>query len=581
MTEPPHGAETGVPAEPAPPVDPPADPPLHRLDGTLDDRAPASARDGGSVLDPARTPRVRPRHSRRRAALLLVALLVVAGVVVGVLDPFAKPTAPVASKSYSTYTISRQSLSSQTEVTATLGYSGSYTVTVPSGTPPQTIVQDEAAVTSAQAKVTSAKSGTTATAAAAVTSAEQSLAQARTTLQAAKTSLRSAEATLGAAKDKEANDCSGVGSAGAACATDGQGVATDGQAVSSDEQAMVQDEQKLTQAISALSQAKEKEAKAASTAQSNLSAAEQTLATTEAALAAAKEQETTQGGAFSKLPAVGDRVSEGQTLYTVGTTPVVLLYGTTPATRNLYEGESGPDVAELNKDLRALGYTSAPKGDSFTASTASAVDAFQARIGLTETGNLALGQVVFLPTAARITTVTGVLGTDAQPGSTVLTATSTTRTVSIALDANLQSDVKVGDPVTITLPDLRTTPGVVSQVGTVATVPSSSGNNSTTHNTTPTITVDVTPSDPSSIGNLDQAPVTVSITNASVHDALVVPVDALLALAGGGYALEVVPAHGAHYLVPVETGLFDDAQGLVQVTGPQIHIGMRVVVPST
>jgi multidrug efflux pump subunit AcrA (membrane-fusion protein) len=114
----------------------------------------------------------------------------------------------------------------------------------------------------------------------------------------------------------------------------------------------------------------------------------------------------------------------------------------------------------------------------------------------------------------------------------------------------------------------------------VATTPSNGGNTHT-GSSTPTIAVDVTPSDSSAIGNLDQAPVTVSITNASVQNVLVVPVDALLALSSGGYALEVAPAHGPHYLVPVTTGLFDDQEGLVQVTGSQIHVGMRVVVPST
>ena len=39
------------------------------------------------------------------------------------------------------------------------------------------------------------------------------------------------------------------------------------------------------------------------------------------------------------------------------------------------------------------------------------------------------------------------------------------------------------------------------------------------------------------------------------------PVDALLALAGGGYAVEEVGAGGVHHLVGVELGLFDDAEG--------------------
>ena len=66
----------------------------------------------------------------------------------------------------------------------------------------------------------------------------------------------------------------------------------------------------------------------------------------------------------------------------------------------------------------------------------------------------------------------------------------------------------------------------------------------------------------------------------SVTNALVIPVDALLAQSGGGYAVEVVDAHGNHRLVSVRLGLFDDADGLVQVTGTGLVVGQRVVVPN-
>ncbi len=72
----------------------------------------------------------------------------------------------------------------------------------------------------------------------------------------------------------------------------------------------------------------------------------------------------------------------------------------------------------------------------------------------------------------------------------------------------------------------------------------------------------------------------VTITTASVPSALVVPVTALLARSGGGYAVEVVDPGGTHHLVPVSLGLFDDADGLVQVTGSELGAGQEVVVPS-
>jgi hypothetical protein len=175
--------------------------------------------------------------------------------------------------------------------------------------------------------------------------------------------------------------------------------------------------------------------------------------------------------------------------------------------------------------------------------------------------------------------VTPTVGAPVQAGA-VLGVTSTRRVVTIALDASQQTSVKVGDPVTITLPDNSTTPGRVTFVGTVATTPSSNGQGGG-GSSTPTIEVDVTPDHPAATGRLDQAPVDVSITTATVRNALVVPVTALVALAGGGYAVEVAEAGGVHRLVAVTVGLFDDADGLVQVRSSGLASGQRVVVPAS
>jgi hypothetical protein len=206
--------------------------------------------------------------------------------------------------------------------------------------------------------------------------------------------------------------------------------------------------------------------------------------------------------------------------------------------------------------------------------------------------------VVFEPTAVRVTSVSAQLGGRTQPGETVMQATSTTRQVQIGLPASQQTEVAVGNKVTITLPDNRTTPGVVSSVATVATCPSSSssggpGSGSASpgtdscssggsgSNATPTVAADVTFSDPGATGKWDQAPVQVGITTASVPDALTVPVAALLAQSGGGYAVEVVGAGQSNHLVTVSLGLFDDADGLVQVSGSGLAAGEKVAVPST
>jgi len=285
-------------------------------------------------------------------------------------------------------------------------------------------------------------------------------------------------------------------------------------------------------------------------------------------------------GVYTQLPAAGQVVRRGQVLYQVNGNPVVLLYGSVPAYRSLSEGMTGADVRQLNANLVALGYATSseldPASDYFSAETAYALELYQDHLGITETGSLALGQAVFLSSAARVTTISAQLGAQAEPGSPVLQATATKRQVTIALDASEQSYVRDGDKVSITLPDNQTTPGVVSYVGTVATTPPSSGGTSST----PVITVDVTPSDPAATGHLDQAPVQVSITTATVSDVLIVPVDALVSLAGGGYAVEVVEPGGTPELVAVTLGLFDDAGGAVQVSGAGLDAGEHVVVPA-
>ncbi|HKN99876.1 MAG TPA: HlyD family efflux transporter periplasmic adaptor subunit [Pseudonocardiaceae bacterium] len=298
---------------------------------------------------------------------------------------------------------------------------------------------------------------------------------------------------------------------------------------------------------------------------------------------------------LTSVPAEGRVVSQGQVLYQVDSRPVVLLYGSTPAYRNLADGvPDGADVRQLNADLVALGYASRsdldPSSDEFSAATKTGVQNLQEHLGVDQTGALRLGQVVFLPTAIRVTNLSASLGATVASGTPVLTGTSTTRQVTVDLDTSDQSEVRVGDRVSVTLPDNQTTPGVVTSVGTVASSESagdkgsgqptgSSSSDSGSSSDDSTVEVDVRLSHPAAASTWDQAPVQVTITTDTVRDALVVPVVALLARSGGGYAVEVAPANGSRRLVPVSLGIFDDADGMVQVTGGSLTAGQLVVVP--
>ena len=295
-------------------------------------------------------------------------------------------------------------------------------------------------------------------------------------------------------------------------------------------------------------------------------------------------------GTLTSLPSTGQVVRQGHVLYGVDASPVVLLYGATPAYRDLAEGESGPDVESLNADLVALGDATSssldPTSDYFGAATAAAVDTLQANLGVSQTGVLSLGQVVFAPGPVRVTSVNATKGTPAQPGAVVLQATSTSRQVTVNLDAAQQGYVKAGDRVAITLPDQATTAGTVTSVSSVATSGSSAGGSSSSGSSgsnSPSATVQVTIAlrDPGATGVLDQAPVQVAITTATAPDVLTVPVTALLARPGGGYAVEITGSGTTRTILPVSVGLFDDAQGLVQISGSGLHAGQHVVIPAS
>jgi hypothetical protein len=281
------------------------------------------------------------------------------------------------------------------------------------------------------------------------------------------------------------------------------------------------------------------------------------------------------GATLTWLPGQGRVISQGGVLYRVNNhRPVFLLYGKVPAWRALSKGMKGRDVSQLNHDLVTLGYANrgdiAARGwDYFSWDTRYALRKLKAKLGIKgATGSLPLGSAVFEPSALRVTTVSASLG-NAATGS-IFTATSARQQVTIDLDASEQGEVKVGDTVSIALPNGTNTPGVITSIGKVATTNSSGST---------TVPVEVSLKHPKAAGGLNSAPVNVTITTVSVPNVLVVPVGALLAQPSGGWAVEVAGPHG-HHLVRVTTGLFDSAAGKVQVSGAGLAAGERVVESS-
>jgi hypothetical protein len=273
-------------------------------------------------------------------------------------------------------------------------------------------------------------------------------------------------------------------------------------------------------------------------------------------------------GTYTELPEVGDEVGCGGVLYRVDDRPVLLLCGTVPAYRSLHAGDAGHDVRQLNRNLHV-------RGDAFTTKTENALEALQRRKGVHVTGALALGGAVFLPEAVRIAKVTGQLGGSARPGAQALNATSDTLRVQVNLDPSDQGQVKRGDRARITLPGNTTVTGKVVSFGRTAQAPA--GQDSSAADAT--IPTSISLDEPGTARGLDRAPVQVQITTKGVDDALSVPVTALVGQSGGGFAVEVVRAGERRDLVAVNVGLFDTADGRVQVEG-DLRAGDQVAVPS-
>ena len=492
--------------------------------------------------------------------------------------------------SVTTAPVVRTTLVNTVQVGGSIGYGGSYTVATPSGSSASAISQEQQAVTADQQALSGDEQA----------EADQSAADNQATA-ADQANVGTDQSTLSSDQAKEKKDCAGKGRSTTACS---------------------QDEQKVSQDQTTLTQAQQQLATAESTTkldhdqdQAKVGADQTKLQGDQATLASDQATAVNPGTTYTWLPQPGKVIRQDQRVYSVSNEPVPLLYGSIAAYRAFYTGMSdGADVGELTRDLIGLGYGDGlAQSDHYSSATAAAVERWQRALGLPATGEILLGEVVFEPGPIRVTSVTPSVGaavggsgggpgssTGSAGGGTVLTATGTTPVITVALDVTQENLVKPGDAVSVVLPDgTSTVSGHVETVGTVAICPGGSGTGTATgstgpaddspcssagsngnsgSNSTPTVTVTITMNRTSPGASLDQAPVNVNITSQRADNVLAVPVNALLALSYGGYAVQVVTG-GSSHLVGVTTGLYSDT--MVQVSGPGLTAGMRVQVPSS
>ena len=493
------------------------------------------------------------------------------------------------SGSVTTAPVVRTTLTNSVQEGGSIAYQGSYTIAAPSGSSPQQLAQAQQAVTQDQQSLAADEQA----ASDATTADDQAI-------TAAQTNVTTVQSTLEADQAQQATACAGQGATTAPCSQDAQKV--------------TQDQAQLTQADQQLAAAQDSATRDHDQNQAKVESDQTKLQGDQATLVMQQEDATNPGTTYTALPQVGDTIKEDEGVYSVSNEEVPLLYGPITAYRAFSVGMSdGADVGELTLDLIALGFGNGlTQTDHYSGATTAAVEEWQHALGLPVTGEILLGQVVFEPGPIRVTTVTPYVGESlggggggggasggGGGGGTVLTATSTTPVVTVDLDVSQEYLVKPGDAVSVVLPDGSTTVGGhIESVGNVATCPGGAGAGSGTGATNgtstaagslcssggsgsssnPTVTVTVTLDSIPTLATLDEAPVNVNITTQRADNVLAVPVNALLALQGGGYGVQVVTGSTSH-LVGVTTGLYSN--NLVQVSGEGIGEGMRVEVPSS
>jgi hypothetical protein len=169
----------------------------------------------------------------------------------------------------------------------------------------------------------------------------------------------------------------------------------------------------------------------------------------------------------------------------------------------------------------------------------------------------------------------------ASAGEVVLTTTSTQQIVQLKVKPEQQQLAKLGETVTVQLPGGGEAPGRVTEVGTVASESSSSGDEPKgSSGESGESTIPVTIALDHDIPHLDEAPVSVELVKSVRRNVLTVPATALIATAGGGYAVEALASspkgeQNRRVTVPVTPGMF--AGGYVQVEGAGVREGMTVI----
>ena len=183
---------------------------------------------------------------------------------------------------------------------------------------------------------------------------------------------------------------------------------------------------------------------------------------------------------------------------------------------------------------------------------------------LDETGTVRIGDVMVQAGPVRVNSVAVQPGASA--GQALMSVSAIKKVISVEADADQVGAMHRGEKVSITLPDESRVKGRVSSIGTTVTTDDG--------DSTKKVSVTITPDRARALSGIDAADVTVVFAGTTHKNVLAVPVEALVSLNEGGYAVQLPT--GA--LIAVTTDLFAD--GMVEIQGDGLEDGENVVVAS-
>ena len=281
-------------------------------------------------------------------------------------------------------------------------------------------------------------------------------------------------------------------------------------------------------------------------------------------------------GTVTAVPEGDDRIEVGDMLIEVDGSPVIVMRGARPMWRPLGPDiDPGPDIAQLEENLSEWGLLvdgddePLQPDDEFDDDTAAAVEAWREDRGLSESETVELGRVVFFEQSVRVGAVLVAVGDVIGPGTPLLEVSTPDQEVILELPVDDRDLAAVGDAVQVVLPGQVTTSGTIREISRVVrSVPGPVESSDV-------VDVIIDLDDPGLARDLDRAPVDVELVSDRAEGVLAVPVNSLIALSEGGYAVQV-DREGERVLVGVEIGTFLDT--LVEVEG-DLAEGDLVVVP--